>query len=165
MAFGRTVAATVCALLPAMTAAGAGERYVVLSQARALDGRTIEAKDGRQYRLHGVDAPEIGQLCLDEQGSHYDCGAASRDALAKALKNVVTCDVVGSDEEGVRPVRCRDFLDLDIGGELVADGWAVPDRPNGMEYVFNEIEAEARDRGLWQGKFISPKRWRAGKRL
>ena len=57
------------------------------------------------------------------------------------------------------------MLGYDINAEMIAAGWAVPDRAVGQDYVFDEIEAEARARGLWGGRFVQPHRWRAGVRL
>lgn len=160
----RTILGAACAILLASTAVEA-DSYLVLSHAKAMDGKTIEDKDGKRYRLQGIDAPELGQSCLGSDGEEYACGEASRDALAEILNGIVTCDILGSGADEWQPVRCRNFLDLDIGAQLVAAGWAVPDRRNGMDYVFNEMEAEARDLGLWKGKFVPPNRWRAGTRL
>jgi hypothetical protein len=44
------------------------------------DGDTLRL-DGVRVRLWGMDAPELGEMCL--RGEHtYDAGAAARDALA-----------------------------------------------------------------------------------
>ena len=31
------------------------------------------------YRLDGIDAPEIDQMCLDQHGDVWPCGIAARD--------------------------------------------------------------------------------------
>lgn len=147
--------------------AGAGNSdYVLLSHAEAVDGRSFTDGAGERYRLHAVDAPEIGQRCIGADGETYWCGQQSRDALARLIDGILTCDLVDSADEEWRHVRCYDFAGRDIGAKLVADGWAVPDRSaGGLDYVMDEMEAEARRLGLWQGRFVPPDRWRAGARL
>lgn len=158
------IGAVAAAMLAGTTIAQAGGGYVVLSHPEVVDGRTFEDDFGNIYRLHGLDAPELGQQCLGGAGEVYDCGAASRDALARLVDGIITCDIL-DDEADVAQVRCQDFLDLDIGARLITAGWALPDRSVSQAYVFNEMEAEGREQGLWQGRFIEPKRWREGARL
>jgi len=43
------------------------------------DGDTLTV-DGTKFRLHGIDAPEFNQICLDEKGQEWNCGVAARDA-------------------------------------------------------------------------------------
>ena len=57
------------------------------------------------------------------------------------------------------------YAGRDIGQLLISAGWALPDRSVGLDYVWEEMEAEARSLGLWQGRFVTPERWRAGARL
>lgn len=159
---GVTLAVALCA-----GAADAGSKdYVLLSHPEAIDGRSFTDDTGRQYRLYAVDAPEIGQQCIGADGEKYMCGEQARDALARMIDGILTCDFVDAGGSEWREVRCYDFSGRDIGSRLISDGWAVPDRSGGtLDYVMDEMEAEARQLGLWQGKFVSPQRWRAGARL
>jgi len=158
------------AILAAALLSGGAEAgnsdYVLLSHPEAIDGRSFSDDSGRQYRLHAVDAPEIGQQCIGADGGKYMCGEQSRDALARMIDGILTCDLVGPGDGEWRDVRCYDFSGRDIGSRLISDGWAVPDRMGGgLDYVMDEMEAEARQLGLWQGRFVTPDRWRAGARL
>ena len=36
-----------------------------------------------RIRLGGIDAPSVDQLCLNNSGERWTCGAAARDALIK----------------------------------------------------------------------------------
>ncbi|GAB4357393.1 MAG: hypothetical protein Kow0026_17680 [Oricola sp.] len=163
----KTIPGIVLTFALCVGAARAGsEDYVLLSHPEAIDGRSFTDDTGRKYRLHAVDAPEIGQECIDGDGKRYKCGEESRDALARMIDGILTCDFVGSRDSEWREVRCYDFSGRDIGSRLISDGWAVPDRSAGtLDYVMDEMEAEARQLGLWQGRFVTPQRWRAGARL
>jgi len=53
------------------------------------------ALDGATYRLDGIDAPALDQMCIDEHADPWACGVEARDQLAKLI--------------GSRPVRCDDL--------------------------------------------------------
>lgn len=145
--------------------AAAGGEYVLLSHPEAVDGMTIVDDNGSHYRLHAIDAPEIEQQCLSAEGEEYSCGEEARAALADMVDGILTCDFVPVEAAELKVVRCFDFAGRDIGARLISKGWALPDRSVGLDYMWDEMEAEARARGLWQGRFIVPERWRAGARL
>src|ERR1700710_45659 len=58
------------------------------------DGGTIQLS-GTTYRLDGVDAPELDQMCVDDHADPWTCGVEARDRVAKLI--------------GKRDVRCRDL--------------------------------------------------------
>jgi len=61
------------------------------------DGDTLELGDAT-FRLHGIDAPEFNQLCVDEKDQEWKCGLAARDALVEWIgKRAVRCDDQGPD--------------------------------------------------------------------
>lgn len=51
----------------------------IIGIASVIDGDTLEIR-GERIRLHGIDAPESSQTCLDEAGRKWRCG--QRAALA-----------------------------------------------------------------------------------
>lgn len=145
--------------------AEAGSDHVLIAHPEAVDGKTIVDDIGRRYRLHAIDAPELEQRCLGAEGEEYSCGEQARKALSDMIDGILTCDLVEAGAAEWKVVRCYDFAGRDIGQRLIASGWAIPDRSVGLDYMWDEMEAEARARGLWQGRFIVPERWRAGARL
>jgi hypothetical protein len=46
------------------------------------DGDTL-GLSGASFRLDGVDAPELDQVCLDEAGSAWACGIEARTSLTE----------------------------------------------------------------------------------
>jgi endonuclease YncB( thermonuclease family) len=57
------------------------------------DGDTVQA--GVTYRLDGIDAPELDQICIDEHADAWACGVEARDQLSSLI--------------GSRQVRCEDL--------------------------------------------------------
>ena len=54
--------------------------------------------DGLVYRLHGIDAPETDQVCLNSDGVVWNCGIEARDKVREfAGTGAVKCDTLGFD--------------------------------------------------------------------
>src|SRR4029079_19356757 len=79
--------ALIVALLLAMAGPSLATEIVVTNGDTFQLDRTI-------YRLDGIDAPEIDQMCLDQRGDVLACGASRRDRLSAYI--------------GSRAVRCED---------------------------------------------------------
>ncbi|MBR0682402.1 thermonuclease family protein [Roseomonas eburnea] len=125
-----------------------------------MDGDTLATAGGR-LRIHGIDAPESDQTCR-RGGQAYACGEAARRALAALPGNGrLTCEALDTDRYGRRVVRCRNAGGLDIGRELVRQGWAVAFARYAEDYAAEANEARAARRGLWDGSFENPADWRA----
>src|ERR1700760_1257339 len=61
------------------------------------DGNTIQLADVT-YRLDGIDAPELDQICIDDHADPWSCGVDARDQLAKLVgARVVHCEDRGPD--------------------------------------------------------------------
>ena len=113
-----------CLALILMASVQATERVIV------KDGDTLELGD-TTFRLHGIDAPEFGQTCLDEKGQEWKCGLAARDALVEQIaKRSVRCDDRGVDR--VHPDRRIGLCYVDgveLNEWLVRQGWALNYEP------------------------------------
>jgi len=44
----------------------------------AIDGDSLRAEDGVEYRLFGIDAPELHQSCNEVNGKPWPCGRAAK---------------------------------------------------------------------------------------
>lgn len=109
---------------------------LLLRSPLVIDGDTIFA-NGVKYRIHGIDAPEMGQ-----QG-----GQTAKQYLTKLLMGaMVTIEIMDTDRYG-RPVARLFVKSMDIGGKMVEQGFARayfhPD------YRQAEREARRDRRGLW----------------
>ena len=129
-----------------------------------LTGDLLELA-GERLRLVGIDAPAPGQHCLIKTRL-YDCGKVSATALMDLTAGVeIDCILDGpAGGDGARPARCAaDGYDLSEG--MVYTGWALADPATGERYRSFQKGAEAKQRGLWKGRFVAPWDWAQGQRL
>ena len=125
----------------------------------AVDGDSLR-KDGKDFRLHAIDAPELFQTCGRADGSEYDCGRAARDELRRLIRNeTVTCQVLDTDRYGRSVAECS-AGSLNLNDAMVRAGWAVAYTRHGLDHAAVQDEARAAKRGIWQGRFEQPEQWR-----
>ncbi len=126
-------------------------------KATVVDGDSLVI-DGREVRLHGLDAPELEQDCVNPEGLSWPCGTAARDALASLVQ--------GKDLTCQRALISSLFIgDCRVDGQrvsawMLAQGWAIVDRRGSRRYVGFESQARRAQRNLWAGQFERPWKWR-----
>ncbi len=125
----------------------------------AIDGDSLRRGD-EDIRLHGIDAPEIGQQCRDGRGRTYDCGREARTALKRMIGRAeVECRISDQDRYGRAIATC--FANgLELNREMVRQGWAVAYVRHTQRYLATAREAQAARRGMWQGEFEFPEDFR-----
>jgi endonuclease YncB( thermonuclease family) len=131
------------------------------------DGDTIQLADVT-YRLDGVDAPELDQMCIDDHADPWACGVEARNRLSRLIGDrQVRCD-----DLGLGPYKKRHIGICTVEGEsaslnqlLVRQGFALNFEPSARGR-FREDEAGAKDnrRGLWKGCFVAPQEFRQGRK-
>ena len=129
----------------------------------SMDGDTIKAGDGTEYRIYGIDAPELHQTCLEANGKTWLCGRAAKARLTTLLKRGnVNCEVRAKDRFERAIAVCGAEGVPDIGEALVRDGYAIDFGPGGSAGPYRDAqdEAEAVKRGIWRGTFDRPSDWR-----
>jgi endonuclease YncB( thermonuclease family) len=119
--------------------------------AEAIDGDDL-AFGPIIVRIHGIDAPEIAQRCVEAGSGRWKCGEAAADRLAELVAGAeVTCEPLDRDAYGRIISRC--WVDgVELGAELVGEGLAWAFVRYADDYV--GIEARAREAGLciWQAE-------------
>ena len=135
----------------------------IVGRASVIDGDTLEIH-GTRIRLHGIDAPESGQLC-SVKGTKSRCGQLAALALADKIGNhTVSCEPRDRDRYNRVVAVCRADGE-DLNAWMVSEGWAMAYRHYSTDYVQQEENAATSKIGIWQGDFVAPWVWRRGKRL
>jgi endonuclease YncB( thermonuclease family) len=135
----------------------------MIGRATVVDGDTIEIH-GERMRLHGIDAPESSQWCLDERGARYRCGQHAALALADRIgAGNVRCDLFDRDRYDRHIARCFQGR-ADLNRWMVLRGQAVAYRRYSTKYASVEARARGQRIGIWQGAFDLPWDWRRGSR-
>jgi endonuclease YncB( thermonuclease family) len=121
------------------------------------------------YRLDGIDAPELDQICIDDHADPWNCGTDLRDQLTRLIGGrTVTCEDLGPDQSfkkwhvGVCAVE-GDTASLNQA--LVRLGFAISFEPAVKVHLKEDTDAaKASARGIWKGCFVAPQEFRAGKK-
>ena len=133
----------------------------ILSTTKVIitDGDTIKFNN-KKIRLHGIDTPEIKQLCKNKDGEDYKCGVKAKLALITLISsNQVKCSVHGKDRYKRLIATCF-IKNININEWLVKEGWALAYRRYSKDYVNEEVFAKNNNLGLWRGDFLEPWKWR-----
>lgn len=144
----------------ALMVAAAVSAGVEAAGVRVIDGDTLEV-GAETIRLWGIDAPEDGQTCWRAKTS-YDCGAEALAALSRLVSGrAVRCEARYKDRYGRTVARCFITGGVDLGGELVRQGWALDyERYSKGHYRQDQAKAKDEGHGLWSGTFAPPWQWR-----
>ena len=118
--------------------------------------------DGASYRLHGIDAPEADQQCLDQSGTTWACGIEAVNRLAAYINGrSVRCDDLGPDRSFPQRRLGICYVEgetLTLNAWLVEHGWALNFEPYSKgRFKSHEMNAQTGRRGMWTGCFVSPR--------
>ncbi len=153
-----------CGRLPAsaVETTGAGQDLQV------IDGDTLQSGSDI-LQLYGLDAPELGQVCLRD-GEPWQCGLEAAFALQKLLALSGTPVVCKVWPDGIRTQGAHGELirvcwagrDQDLAMVMLRNGYGMA-LPDSFPY-YGQLERQARAAGLgiWSSEFAAPWEWRQG---
>ncbi|WP_410051690.1 thermonuclease family protein [Bradyrhizobium sp.] len=148
---------------------GAGMVSASLAATAAVrSGDTLQLGE-TVYRLDGIDAPEVDQLCIDDHADPWSCGVEAREQLTRLIAGrAVRCDDLGPD----KPLKSRrlglctvDGDKLSLNQQMARAGYAVSADP-AVKYRAKDDIAAAKEalRGIWKGCFVAPGEFRTDKK-
>lgn len=127
--------------------------------AEILSGETLQV-DGKIFRLRGIDAPELGQICTNKSGKSFDCGRISATGMMDLTAGTtVHCEPINSNEISPILAVCK-AAGYDLSEGMVYTGWALADPQTGEDFSQFQQQAEDNKNGLWAGQFELPWVWR-----
>ncbi len=131
---------------------------------KVIDGDTIKI-NGEKVRLHGIDAPEMEQICQNENNNSYACGVVAKEALYNWIsksKEKVYCYY--SERDRYKRIIGKCYLGANSSNSLnkrmVREGHAVAYTRYSNDYIGAQNDAKDWSRGIWRGKFDLPEEWR-----
>ena len=141
---------------------------VFAEAATVRDGGTLQLGDVA-YRLDGIDAPELDQMCIDDHADPWACGVEAREQLAKLTGGKqIRCDDLGPDPAYRKRhlgVCAAEGETASLNQLLVRQGFALIPDPSGSDrFREDEANAKASLRGLWKGCFAAPRDFRRGRK-
>ena len=135
---------------------------VIFETYEVVDGDTLK-KNNKRYRLQGIDAPELKQICKIKE-KKWSCGKDSKKYLLELHKdNGFYCIKIGEDFYKRDLVKCyiKTSKGLeDIGSLMVREGYALSYRKYSKDYNDEEELAKLSKNGMWKGDFENPWEWR-----
>jgi len=127
-----------------------------------VDGDTLK-RNGVRYRLQGMDAPEINQICTIGE-REWECGLAATIYLEQLHgEDGFECQDLGRDRYKRILARCyisKAGNRIDVGSLMVSEGYALAYRKYSKDYINDENRAKEDKRGLWKSRFTKPWEWR-----
>jgi endonuclease YncB( thermonuclease family) len=128
-----------------------------------VDGDSIQI-GASAYRLAGIDAPELGQSCV-ESGHLTPCGLNAAYELRKLFeleKGPITCSIQPAENAAIATCMIND---RDISALMLDGGYVTAIDDGSPHYAAIEHLARKSRLGIWSGTFVPPREWREGQRL
>lgn len=122
---------------------------MITGQAEVVDGDGLTIGPVR-IRLHGIDAPELGQRCAERGGGTWQCDEAAAARLDDLIGgSAVSCEPLDRDAYGRIIARCT-ANGADLAAVLASEGRVWAFHRYSEDYAEAEEAARADGLGIWQ---------------
>lgn len=149
MTLSKKITHTLILISIVLFAALPANAFEVTGKASIIDGDTIDV-NGQRIRLHGIDAAETGQRCVNSSRKIVRPSDIAIERLTELTKTEVTCKGSEYDPYGRLIAICVNRDGIIVNRQLVHEGlaWAYIKFSN--DYVAEEAEAQRNLLGIWQ---------------
>ena len=125
-----------------------------IKKIKVVDGDTIHI-DNVKYRLFGIDAPEIKQVC-EKNNKKIECGVIAKNVLKIKIGNKIP-ECIVKDKDRYQRLVAECFVDKEsLSKFMVREGYAVAYSQYSSDFLEDEKYAKENKLGIWSMNFQIP---------
>ena len=125
---------------------------------QVIDGDTIHI--GKlKYRLFGIDAPEIKQIC-EKDNTKIQCGVIAKSVLKNKIADKIP-ECIVKDKDRYQRLVAECFVGKEsLSRFMVREGYAVAYSQYSKDFIDDEKYAKENKLGIWSMNFQVPSEYR-----
>ena len=125
---------------------------------QVIDGDTIHI--GKlKYRLFGIDAPEIKQIC-EKDNTKIQCGVIAKSVLKNKIADKIP-ECIVKDKDRYQRLVAECFIGKEsLSRFMVREGYAVAYTQYSKDFIEDEKYAKENKLGIWSMNFQIPSEYR-----
>ena len=125
---------------------------------QVIDGDTIHI--GKlKYRLFGIDAPEIKQIC-EKDNTKIQCGVIAKSVLKNKISDKIP-ECIVKDKDRYQRLVAECFIGKEsLSRFMVREGYAVSYSQYSKDFIEDEKYAKENKLGIWSMNFQIPSEYR-----
>ncbi len=125
---------------------------------QVIDGDTIHI--GKlKYRLFGIDAPEIKQIC-EKDNTKIQCGVIAKSVLKNKIADKIP-ECIVKDKDRYQRLVAECFIGKEsLSRFMVREGYAVAYTQYSKDFIEDEKYAKENKLGIWSMNFQMPSEYR-----
>ncbi len=125
---------------------------------QVIDGDTIHI--GKlKYRLFGIDAPEIKQIC-EKDNTKIQCGVIAKSVLKNKIADKIP-ECIVKDKDRYQRLVAECFIGKEsLSRFMVREGYAVAYSQYSKDFIDDEKYAKENKLGIWSMNFQVPFEYR-----
>jgi endonuclease YncB( thermonuclease family) len=129
---------------------------------KVIDGDTIHIGTIK-YRLFGIDAPEIKQIC-EKDNKKIECGILAKNFLKNKISDKIP-SCITKDKDRYQRFVAECFINNEsLSRFMVREGYAVAYSQYSKDFVEDEKFAKENRLGIWSMSFQMPSDYRKASR-